>query len=138
MSSLGILLLFCSVFVTVLSSNDLLCKEARDKDHLRDHLGEIVDLDKMSPKELEFHYFKVHDTEGNNKLDGCELVQSLLHFHMEESSALGKPGQTTKIFSDAELEFMIDPIMAMEDKNLDGYIDYTEFVVGQKRRNEYR
>jgi hypothetical protein len=23
----------------------------------------------------------MHDTDGNNKLDGCELVKSLIHWH---------------------------------------------------------
>lgn len=41
---------------------------------------------------------------------------------------------TTKIFTDQELEQMIDPILDMDDKNRDGYIDYPEFVAAQKSR----
>jgi hypothetical protein len=26
----------------------------------------------------------MHDTDGNNKLDGCELVKSLIHWHGRE------------------------------------------------------
>ena len=29
---------------------------------------------------------------------------------------------------------MIDPILNMDDKNQDGYIDYAEFVAAQKSR----
>ena len=39
-----------------------------------------------------------------------------------------------KIFTDQELEQMIDPILDMDDKNRDGYIDYPEFVAAQKSR----
>ena len=42
-----------------------------------------VDTSNMSEQELQFHYFKMHDTDGNNKLDGCELVKSLIHWHGE-------------------------------------------------------
>ena len=35
----------------------------------------------MSEEELQFHYFKMHDADGNNKLDGLELVASLQHWH---------------------------------------------------------
>ncbi len=35
----------------------------------------------MSEQELQFHYFKMHDSDNNNKLDGCELVKSLIHWH---------------------------------------------------------
>ncbi|XP_035216328.1 multiple coagulation factor deficiency protein 2 homolog [Stegodyphus dumicola] len=104
----------------------------QDKDHLGSHLQGIADLDSMTDNELQFHYFKAHDLEGNNKLDGCELVKALLHFHAEESHSVGH--RPTKIFTDAELEFMIDPILKMDDKNLDGFIDYSEFVAAQKSR----
>jgi hypothetical protein len=40
-----------------------------------------VDTSRMSEQELQFHYFKMHDADNNNKLDGCELVKSLIHWH---------------------------------------------------------
>ncbi len=42
-----------------------------------------IDTSNMSEQELQFHYFKMHDADGNNKLDGCELVKSLIHWHGE-------------------------------------------------------
>ena len=35
----------------------------------------------MSEEELEFHYFKMHDYDNNNKLDGVEIGKALTHFH---------------------------------------------------------
>lgn len=40
-----------------------------------------LDTSKMSEQELQFHYFKMHDADNNNKLDGCELIKSLIHWH---------------------------------------------------------
>jgi hypothetical protein len=40
-----------------------------------------IDTSKMSEQELQFHYFKMHDADNNNKLDGCELIKSLIHWH---------------------------------------------------------
>lgn len=34
------------------------------------------DLNKMSDDELQFYYFKIHDSDSNNKLDGSELIKS--------------------------------------------------------------
>lgn len=42
-----------------------------------------MDTSKMSEQELQFHYFKMHDADNNNKLDGCELIKSLIHWHGE-------------------------------------------------------
>lgn len=56
---------------------------------------------------------------------------------VEESNAMGAnaPTQgTTKIFQDNELSLMIDPILDMDDRNKDGFIDYPEFVAAQKTR----
>ena len=41
-----------------------------------------------------------------------------------------------KIFKDDELVAMIDPILATDDKNKDGYIDYSEFVIAQQAAQE--
>ena len=49
--------------------------------------------------------------------------------HDKES---GQPLPEEKIFKDDELVGMIDPILATDDKNNDGYIDYSEFVIAQQ------
>lgn len=112
----------------------------QDREHIKEHLQGVVnqpDVSKMTEEELQFHYFKMHDNDDNNKLDGCELIKSVLHWHVEESNAMGAnaPTQgTTKIFQDSELSLMIDPILDMDDRNKDGFIDYPEFIAAQKSR----
>jgi len=112
----------------------------QDREHIKEHLHGVLgepDVSKLSEEELQFHYFKMHDNDNNNKLDGCELIKSLIHWHVEESKHLGAnapPQGTTKIFQDTELSSMIDPILDMDDRNRDGYIDYAEFVAAQKSR----
>lgn len=98
-----------------------------DKEHLKEHFQGIVELDKLSADELKFHYFTSHDVEGNGKLDGCEMVQSLLHYH-EEILAYGfEP----KSFTDTELALMVDHVLRTDDRNSDGFIDYSEYITGQ-------
>ena len=38
----------------------------------------------MSDEDLQFHYFKLHDYDNNNKLDGIELMNAMTHYHDEE------------------------------------------------------
>ena len=40
--------------------------------------------DQMTDEELQFHYFKLHDYDNNNMLDGIELVSAITHFHKGE------------------------------------------------------
>lgn len=117
----------CALFLCFAVSTNASGVNFHDRDHLQSHMEGELDLSMMSEKQLKFLYFKSHDTESNNKLDGCELVQSLLHFHGEDSLI---HGEDPRIFSDAELSMMIDPILATIDKNLDGFIDYPEFAAG--------
>jgi len=35
--------------------------------------------EKLSEEELQFQYFKVHDYDNNNKLDGVEIISALTH-----------------------------------------------------------
>ncbi|KFB46318.1 AGAP004631-PA-like protein [Anopheles sinensis] len=94
-----------------------------------------IDTSKMSEQELQFHYFKMHDSDNNNKLDGCELIKSLIHWHeqgkAQENS--GQPQHEEKIFSNDELSALIDPILNSDDHNQDGFIDYPEFVRAQHK-----
>ena len=35
----------------------------------------------MTDRELQFHYFKLHDFDNNNLLDGLEIVKAVKHNH---------------------------------------------------------
>lgn len=52
-----------------------------EKEHIAEHMDVPIDTSKMTDQELQFHYFKMHDADNNNKLDGCELIKSLIHWH---------------------------------------------------------
>ena len=52
--------------------------------------------------------------------------------HSNHDKDSGQPLPEEKIFKDDELVNMIDPILATDDKNQDGYIDYPEFVLAQQ------
>ena len=56
---------------------------------MKEHMDVPIDTSNMSEQELQFHYFKMHDADGNNKLDGCELVKSLIHWHGKKKSTNG-------------------------------------------------
>lgn len=52
--------------------------------YLQEHLQETLseqDVNKLTEEELQFHYFKMHDSDNNNMLDGSELIKSLIHWH---------------------------------------------------------
>jgi Ca2+-binding EF-hand superfamily protein len=104
-----------------------------EKEHMKEH-QQHIDTSNMSEQELQFHYFKMHDSDGNNKLDGLELVKSLIHWHDEANHdpKSGRPAPEAKIFADEELKNMIDPILDSDDKNKDGFIDYPEFIAAQQ------
>lgn len=50
-----------------------------------EHLEGVIDKPQsdMSPQELQLHYFKMHDYDGNNLLDGLELATAISHVHKE-------------------------------------------------------
>ncbi|PRD36005.1 UNVERIFIED_CONTAM: Mcfd2 [Trichonephila clavipes] len=109
-----------------------------DRDHIEHHMNDLTgkDVNQMAEDELQFLYFKMHDSDNNDKLDGCELVKSLLHWHIEEHDSMlpNSSEGITKIFGHDELAIMIDPILSSDDVNFDGFIDYPEFVAAQKSR----
>lgn len=113
---------------------------SHEREHIKEHFDVPIDTSKMSEQELQFHYFKMHDADNNNKLDGCELIKSLIHWHEhgQKDPHSGEPVKAPepKIFSDEELVKLIDPILTMDDVNKDGYIDYPEFIRAQSKASQ--
>nr|XP_058134491.1 multiple coagulation factor deficiency protein 2 isoform X2 [Dasypus novemcinctus]XP_058134492.1 multiple coagulation factor deficiency protein 2 isoform X2 [Dasypus novemcinctus]XP_058134493.1 multiple coagulation factor deficiency protein 2 isoform X2 [Dasypus novemcinctus]XP_058134494.1 multiple coagulation factor deficiency protein 2 isoform X2 [Dasypus novemcinctus] len=95
-----------------------------DQEHIMEHLEGVINKPEaeMSPQELQLHYFKMHDYDGNNLLDGLELSTAITHVHKEEGSEQAAP------MNEDELINLIDGVLRDDDKNNDGYIDYAEFA----------
>lgn len=55
-----------------------------------EHLEGVIEKPEsdMTPQELQLHYFKMHDYDGNNLLDGLELATAITHVHREVSLTL--------------------------------------------------
>ncbi|KAM4607988.1 multiple coagulation factor deficiency protein 2 [Polymixia lowei] len=96
----------------------------QDKDHIMEHLEGVIDKPEtdMTPQELQLHYFKMHDYDGNNLLDGLELATAISHVHKEER------GEDSQPMKEEDLISLIDDVLRDDDKNNDGYIDYAEFA----------
>lgn len=96
----------------------------QDKDHILEHLEGVIDKPEkdMTPQELQLHYFKMHDYDGNDLLDGLELATAITHVHREER------GESSQPMKEEELIALIDDVLRDDDKNSDGYIDYAEFA----------
>ncbi|XP_026841726.1 G-box-binding factor isoform X2 [Drosophila persimilis] len=107
----------------------------QERAHIQEHMQVPIDTSKMSEAELQFHYFKMHDSDNNNKLDGCELIKSLIHWHVEDSSK--KPPvegtetpdehKTGSVYTDKALEDTIDYVLKSMDLDNDGFVDWAEY-----------
>ncbi|XP_043846128.1 multiple coagulation factor deficiency protein 2 isoform X1 [Dromiciops gliroides] len=109
----------------------------QDKEHIMEHLEGVIEKteSEMSPQELQLHYFKMHDYDGNNLLDGLELATAISHVHKEKEEPEEMNGSTQKeggeqapAMKEEELMNLIDDVLKDDDKNNDGYIDYAEFA----------
>ncbi|CAL9687331.1 unnamed protein product [Knipowitschia caucasica] len=96
----------------------------QDQEHIMEHLEGIIDKPEkdMTPQELQLHYFKMHDYDGNNLLDGLELATAITHVHKEER------GEDSAPMREQDLMSLIDDVLKDDDKNNDGFIDYAEFA----------
>lgn len=86
----------------------------------------------FSDEELEFHYFRNSDYDNNNMLDGLEILKALLEetAHRDGESSPEEP--QPEVLSDQQLAELVDAVMAEQDFNGDGYIDYSEFAAVQR------
>ncbi|KAJ8044583.1 Multiple coagulation factor deficiency protein 2-like [Holothuria leucospilota] len=106
----------------------------RDKNHIQDKEHMMRDLDgvidfgtlqgEMTEDEIHFHYFKLHDTDHNNRLDGLEIFQAVSHY---DTSKDAHPEMERAVLSEEEIEGLVNAVLEEDDANRDGYIDYPEF-----------
>nr|CAD2143780.1 unnamed protein product [Meloidogyne enterolobii] len=108
-------------------------EQVKDEEHIKEHLeGKVDPTAHMTPEQLQFHYFNMHDLDKNGKLDGIELIKAISHYHEENSAQQNAP----PVPDESQLETMIDTIIKDDDFDGDGYIDYGEFLRAQKVREE--
>jgi len=102
-------------------------EHARDKDHIMKDMEGVVNKpeSEMSQEELQFHYFKLHDSNNDNLLDGWELMFALNHDHNDATA-------DKKVMSDTDISDLLDPIFREDDKDQDGFISYAEFMASIK------
>ncbi|XP_038122519.1 myb-like protein Q isoform X5 [Culex quinquefasciatus] len=112
-----------------------------EKQHIAEHMDVPIDTSKMSEQELQFHYFKMHDSDNNNKLDGCELIKSLIHWHANHpnedgpSSGAEDEPDVVSIYSDDQLTSVVEDILNW-DQDGDGFLDWPEFVRAVKNKED--
>ena len=112
-------------------------EQAKDEGHIKEHLeGKVDPTSNMTPEQLQFHYFNMHDLDKNSRLDGVELIKAITHFHQENPQQASQHGAPPALPTEAELEVMIDSILREDDFDKDGFIDYGEFLRAQKQREE--
>ncbi|XP_071518409.1 multiple coagulation factor deficiency protein 2 homolog [Panulirus ornatus] len=138
----------------ILEDNDLL----HDKEHLKEELPNYLSMEKieaMSERELDYHYFRMHDFDENLRLDGLELLVAIMHvdgnddeeeedakeeeekfqgLSEEDRKAVHSLRQQTR---DENMKFyieLVDEVIAENDLNNDGYLSWAEFLNGRGRR----
>ena len=57
---------------------------------MKEHMDVPIDTSNMSEQELQFHYFKMHDSDGNNKLGPYTLVISYYMYAPNPSDSYRK------------------------------------------------
>lgn len=81
-----------------------------------------INDEKLDDDNMVMHYFKLHDTDNNGKLDGLEIFKAMSDYtkHNDEK------------FDEPKFAEWIDRALADDDKNGDGYIDYAEYMTAYK------
>ncbi|XP_014781480.1 regulator of nonsense transcripts 1 [Octopus bimaculoides] len=108
-------------------------EESHDQAHIAEHLKDYAHkpVDQMTNEEMEFHYFKLHDYDDNNKLDGNEITSAITHFQREDHQDANEAAART--MSDTEISDIVDMVLKEDDLNNDGYVEYSEFATAQRR-----
>ncbi|XP_067681452.1 putative uncharacterized protein DDB_G0294196 [Haliotis asinina] len=121
----------------------------KNEQHIKEHMqNEMNTQRQMSPQELEFHYFRLHDTNNDTMLDGLEILQALSHMlppnNLQPHEVQGKTEEQIETMKQDRHKLMfknyveiIDKVLRDDDRDGNGYLSYPEYVLA-RRRDEQR
>jgi len=99
-----------------------------------------MDSSSLDDTKLLMQYFRKHDTDKNHKLDGLELLKAIAgmeedHHHDDEDDDSDEhlPRDGPLKVDLEQIIPIVDSILAQDDKNKDGYLNYAEFMSRQKQ-----
>lgn len=96
--------------------------------------GDVEEQLKLDSEEAtQFHYFKLHDYDNNDKLDGLELYAAINHFSHDGEN---EPRPDHVNLGEEQVTQLVDTVLKEDDFNDDGFVDYYEFVQAQKQARE--
>jgi multiple coagulation factor deficiency protein 2 len=84
------------------------------------------DVNEMTEDEKSFYYFKIHDTDNNDNLDGLEMIKAAIHRH-ENFELADELTHVTNV---------VDEFLDFADLNRDGFLNYAEYVKAMNSTNE--
>ncbi|CAF0739704.1 unnamed protein product [Didymodactylos carnosus] len=109
----------------------------QDPEHLSEHLKEFggKKVADMTPDEQSFYQFKLHDSNGDDLLDGLEILWLLQDFHLHDhnsnsTNSTSKSNESTSA-STERLVQLVDETLSILDYNNDGVLTYAEASVTQ-------
>lgn len=94
----------------------------RDLQHIKEDVAKIIQLQstgELSTEEMYFYYFRMHDFDDNNLLDGHELKAAMLH------TLAHRPGAEEQSVPEESIASYVDAALK-SDANHDGFISYPE------------
>ena len=104
-----------------------------DLEHLKGIVKSKKPIKEMSRDERQFFYFKQADTDDNDRLDGLEMLQTMVKFELEDADFNGQP---FKPKADTEWISQIDRALEVQDKNNDGMVDFFEFQAVRNKKKK--
>lgn len=85
----------------------------------------------MTKEEKLFFVFKSADIDNDDRLDGLEIMQSMIKFQEEDYEFYGKEPE---IKEDEEWILELDAALKMQDLDNDGYVSYGEFFALRSKK----
>uniref|UniRef100_A0A182NKG5 EF-hand domain-containing protein n=1 Tax=Anopheles dirus TaxID=7168 RepID=A0A182NKG5_9DIPT len=115
-----------------------------EREHLEDDLKRLPigeqSLTEMSEDEKNFYYFKLHDSDNNDNLDGLEMLHAATHRHSNDDERLHGIDRTgAKHAADSDAPFLedeefnhiievIDDFIEFADTDKNGLLNYPEYI----------
>ena len=81
----------------------------------------------LVPSTAIYYFFKLHDFDSNNRLDGIELIAAFSDYH-ETPESKHKDMLAGHMMLESEIEKVVDGIIENHDIDRDGFLSWQEIA----------
>ena len=104
-------------------------------DHHSDQIEAVINkpVKEMTKEEKQVNWFKTNDYDNNDKIDGLEIIQSMIQHEISSKKDGGSEYRGFQDLDEGQYIMVVEEWLKNQDINNDGFVDFPEWKLAHDK-----